>query len=88
MKKFCESLREHANKIINFKNKRMKLLTNEQQESNENANICCIFKEKFKDKKLKIKRYCKVRDLVIQVKIVVLYALYVIQNIVYLRKLQ
>ena len=39
MKKFCESLREHANKIINFKNKRMKLLTNEQQESNENANM-------------------------------------------------
>ena len=30
MKKFCESLREHAMKIINFEKKKMKLLTNEQ----------------------------------------------------------
>ena len=27
MKKFCESLREHAMKIINFKRREMKLLT-------------------------------------------------------------
>ena len=27
MKKFCEYLREHAMKIISFKNKKMKLLT-------------------------------------------------------------
>ena len=32
MKKFCESLREHAMEIINFKKKKMKLLTKEQQE--------------------------------------------------------
>ena len=32
MKKFCESLREHAMKIINFKKKKMKLLTKQQQE--------------------------------------------------------
>ena len=31
MKKFCESLREHALKIINFKKKTMDSLTNEQQ---------------------------------------------------------
>ena len=37
MKKFCKSLREHAMKIINLKNKKMKLLTMEQQESYENA---------------------------------------------------
>ena len=30
MKTFCESLREHAMKIINFKKKKMKLLTKEQ----------------------------------------------------------
>ena len=30
MKKFCESLREHTMKIIDFKKKRMKLLTKEQ----------------------------------------------------------
>ena len=33
MKKFCEFLKEHAMKIINFKKKKMKLLTKEQQES-------------------------------------------------------
>ena len=33
MKKFCESLREHAMRIINFKKEEMKVLTKEQQES-------------------------------------------------------
>ena len=33
MKKFCEFLREHAMKIINFKKKKITLLTKEQQES-------------------------------------------------------
>ena len=56
MKKFCEFLREHAMKIINFKKKKMKLLTKERQESDENAKNCYICKEKFEDK------YCKVRD--------------------------
>ena len=37
MKKFCESLREQAMEIINFKKKKMKLRTNEQQKSFENA---------------------------------------------------
>ena len=31
MKKFCESLREHAMKIDNFEKKKMNLLTKEQQ---------------------------------------------------------
>ena len=44
MKKFCESLRKHATKIINFKNKKMKLLTKEQQEPYQNAKICYICK--------------------------------------------
>ena len=50
MKKICRFLREHAIKVINFKKKKMKLLTKEQQESYENAKICYICKEKFKDK--------------------------------------
>ena len=33
MEKFCEFLREHAMKTNNFKKKKMKLLTKEQQES-------------------------------------------------------
>ena len=36
MKNVCESLREHAMKIINFKKKKLVPLTNEQQESYEN----------------------------------------------------
>ena len=53
MKIFCESLREHAIKKINFKKKKMKLLTKEQQESYENAKICYICKEKSEKKYLK-----------------------------------
>ena len=41
MKNFCESLREDAMKIMP-KRKNMKLLTNEQQESYENAKILYI----------------------------------------------
>ena len=39
----------------------MKLLTKEQQESCENANIFYISKEKLENKYLKDKKYCKVR---------------------------
>ena len=52
-KKFCESFRENAIKIINFKNKKMKLLTKEQQKSSENIKICYICKEKFEHKSKK-----------------------------------
>ena len=62
MKKFSEFLREHAMKIINFKNKKMKLLTKEQEESSENAKICYICKEKLENKYLKAKKYRQVRD--------------------------
>ena len=62
MKTFCESLREHTMKIINFKKKKMKLLTKEQQESCKNAKICYICKEKVENKYLKDQKYCKVRD--------------------------
>ena len=62
MKKFGEPLREHVMKIINFKKKKMKLLTKEQQESYENATVCYICKEKFVSKCLKGKIYRKVRD--------------------------
>ena len=62
MKKFSELLREEAMIIINFKKKKMKLLTKEQQESYENAKICYICKEKFENKYLKNKNYRKVRD--------------------------
>ena len=49
-------------KIINFKKKKMKILTKEQQESYENAKICYICKEKIENKYVKDKKYSKVRD--------------------------
>ena len=61
-KKFCESLREHAMKIINFEKTKMKLLIKEHQESYENAKIYYICREKFENKYLKVKKYRKVRD--------------------------
>ena len=60
--KFCESLREWTMKIINFKEKKMKLLIKEQQESYENAKIWYICKEKFENKYLEDKKYYQVRD--------------------------
>ena len=62
VKKFCESLWKQAIKIIDFKKKKMKLLTNKQQELNKNAKICYINNEKFEDKYAKCKNYLKVRD--------------------------
>ena len=53
VKKFCEFLKEHAMKMINFKKKKMKLLIKEQQETYENAKICYICPEKFGNKYVK-----------------------------------
>ena len=50
MKQFCEFWREHSMKIINFKKKKMKLLTNEQQKSYQNSKTCYICWENFGDK--------------------------------------
>ena len=47
-------------KIIDFKKKK-NILTEEQQESYENAKICYICKGNF-EKYYKDKKYCKVRD--------------------------
>ena len=62
MKKFCESLREHAMKIINVKKKKKSSLTKEQQESYENAKICYICKKKIENEYAKDKQYRRVRD--------------------------
>ena len=62
IKKFCESLRQQTMKIINFK---IKLLAKKKQESYENTKICYICKDKFGNKYLKDKKYCKVEIIVI-----------------------
>ena len=48
MKIFSESLRKYAMKIINSKQKTMKLLTKKLQESYENAKMCYICKKNLK----------------------------------------
>ena len=86
-KTFCESLREHAIKITNFKKKEMKLLTKEQQESYENAPTFYICKEKSKTKYLKDRNIVKLEVIVvIQGNIEVLQIAYKIKNIVHLKK--
>ena len=55
MKKFCESLREHAMKK-NISKKKLKLLEDEQQKSYEIAKHCYICKEKVANKWAKDKR--------------------------------
>ena len=46
MKTVCESSREHAMEITNFKKKKMKLLTKEQQKSYKNAKFVIFVKKK------------------------------------------
>ena len=62
MKKSCEFFREHAVKIINLKKEKMKLSTQQQQESYENAKICYISKEKFENKYVKVQKFYTFRD--------------------------
>ena len=64
MKKFCDSLREHIMKIINFKRNKIKLWTKELQKSYENGKICyiCEKKKKNENKYVKDKKYNKIRD--------------------------
>ena len=59
MKTFCESLRENTMKMINFKKRKSKLLTKEQEESYENAKICYICKERIENKYLVDKKLLK-----------------------------
>ena len=62
MKEFLESLRGRKMKINNFKKERVKLLSNEKQNSYQNSKICYICKEKFENKYVKDKKSYKVRD--------------------------
>ena len=53
MRKFFEFLRKQVMKIINFKKKKLKLLTKGQQESYENTKIGHICRRKIENKYLK-----------------------------------
>ena len=66
-------------KIINFKKKKMKLLTKDHQESYENAKISYICEEKIENEYLKDRKYYKVRAIIIiQKNIEVLHIAYAI----------
>ena len=65
--------------IINFKKKKLKLLTNEQQKSYQNKTINYISEEKFEDKLGII----AIMQVIIEV---VCKTAYVIQSLVYLKR--
>ena len=44
--KFCESLREHAQNIINFEKKKMLPLTTEELKSHPDARVCYICRKR------------------------------------------
>ena len=60
MKKFCESLRKHAVKIINFEKKKKKWSYQQKssRSKNENAKICYIYEKKLN------KVICKIKNIV------------------------
>ena len=63
MKKFCESLREHAKNIIDFEKKKMLALTKEELKSNHDAKEYYICGKLILKKLSKSIDYWKVRDI-------------------------
>ena len=79
MKKFCESLREHAMKIINFKKKKMKLLKRSTRNHKKIQKSVIFVKKNLKINIWKIKNIAKLEIIVImQGNIEVLRRAYVI----------
>ena len=65
MKKLCEGFRDLAMKIINFKEKEMIRLTDEETKFYKKQKVCHICKKEFstdKNDKNTFKLYIKVRD--------------------------
>ena len=62
MKKICESLREHAKKIIDFEKKKMLPLTKEELKSYQDTKVCYICGKKLLKQLANDRNYQKVRD--------------------------
>ena len=62
MKQFCESLKEHAAKIINFQKKKMAPLTKKSLDHMLVKKTVKYVKTNFKTNMLMLKKYCKVID--------------------------
>ena len=60
MKRFCDDLKEHVTRIVNYEMKPMDPLTEEEKESHENQKLCHICEKKFCTDNNK--RMRKVRD--------------------------
>ena len=60
MKKFCESLKEHAKYIIGFEKKKMLLLSKKESQRDATESQRC---KKFVKKFAKLKNHRRVRDL-------------------------
>ena len=62
MKKFCDSLREHASNIIDFEKKKNVTVNKKWTKSHQDAKVCYICRRKVLKKFAKDKNYRKVRD--------------------------
>ena len=62
VKKLCNSLREHAKNITDFKNKKKIPLTKEELKSHQNGKNCYICRERFSKKFAKAENYSKIKD--------------------------
>ena len=62
MRRFCKDLKEHATKIIDFENKEMIPLTDEENKSYKKHKVCYICKKKRLVRMIIKKKYYKVRD--------------------------
>ena len=63
MEKFCEDLKEHATKIINYEKKEMIPLTKKEEKRHNKQNVCLICKKRFgsddsNKKHFKVKDHC------------------------------
>ena len=86
-KKLCRSFRKHAMKIINFKKKKMKLLTKEQQQSYQMRKSVIFVKKNLNINMWKMKNIVKIEIIVIiQGNIEVLRIAYIIPNVGCLEK--
>ena len=62
MKKFCDSLREHAKNIIVFEKKKILPLTRQELILNQNAEVCYICRRKILKRFAEDINYRKVRN--------------------------
>ena len=62
MKRFCDFLREHAKKIIDFKKKKLLPLTKKELKSYQDGNVYYIYGKRILKIFAKDKIYRKVRD--------------------------